>query len=67
MTVQFSAIASTLTDVCEKFVTMPRHPVTHAGIGHLEPCGDMDVVSTPDQGESGLAREEGGTFGIQAS
>jgi len=52
MTVQFSAIASTLTDVCAKFVTEVSDPVIRL---EAEPCG------------SGLAREDGCTVNIVAN
>ncbi|UZE24435.1 hypothetical protein LOY67_03180 [Pseudomonas sp. B21-056] len=39
MTVQFSAIASTMTDVCEKFVTMVWDPVTAPSRITLNPVG----------------------------
>jgi hypothetical protein len=52
MTVQFSAIASTMTDVCAKFVTQVSDPVIRL---ETEPCG------------SELARDDGGTSDIDAN
>ncbi|WP_212797695.1 hypothetical protein [Pseudomonas sp. St316] len=48
MTVQFSAIASTMTDVCAKFVTLARDPVIPTEMNSWELARDGGDTSNID-------------------